>query len=261
MINDIKRGPIANSIALHDCAISQSKIKNWFEYIVKFFKDNNILPTRIGITGDLYSKSKSTILFKNGMKRLYDNNFESLESITIEAWDLNENTICFVWFELNVEKQDNTFLLSFDDQSLGFDKTLIDKLARDLAGFCTPKYGYSYRRKWVEGPYWYPFGVISGLDDGDPEEEKIAKWARKYCRPDGSYKIGDLRDIYPMNVLSQVHLDRIVLGSRLEDWILQNPIHGTLTKLTDNLWAWWVEETQIPHVLDALAPTGIILCI
>ncbi len=59
------------------------------------------------------------------------------------------------------------------------------------------------------------------------------------------YYTGDLRDIYPLSVLSAAHNERMVDGKLLFDWINTDKNRGTLTKLSDNLWSWWVEESRL----------------
>ena len=102
--------------------------------------------------------------------------------------------------------------------------------------------------------------MISGLGLGDTEAEQISELARKYHRPDRNYQTGDLRDIYPMNIPSSLHLDREVLGMRFEDWV-SNQAHGKLELLDENLFAWCVDEKDIPEVREVLKPTGMMLCI
>jgi hypothetical protein len=50
------------------------------------------------------------------------------------------------------------------------------------------------------------------------------------------YPMGDLRDIYPINILYDAHLERVLsfdIGSiTLEKWMRADPLHGTLEPLT-----------------------------
>jgi hypothetical protein len=73
MLNNYKRGKIANAIALHDFANPKPiDVKNWCEYIVKFFEDNGFVPSRMDITGENGVKGRKNITFKAGRKKLYD---------------------------------------------------------------------------------------------------------------------------------------------------------------------------------------------
>jgi hypothetical protein len=259
MLNNYTRGKIANSIALHDFRNDKPDIKGWFEYIVEFFRKNGIAPTRISNPNP---KAKKTITFNNGQKKLYECNFEEIDAIELSAWDLNEDKIVFACFDLNLFPKKNSLVLSFDDQLVLFDHKPMNRLVKDLAGFFGAKYGYCYQRNFSKGPSWYPFGTLQGIDAfDDPEAKLITQWSNKYHMPDGDYKTGDLRDIYPMNVLCSIHLQRIVNGQSLKEWIEKDKNHGELEKLDDDLWAWWVESLQIPKVREELKDTGIILCI
>lgn len=261
MINNIKRGPIANCIALHDFSNEVPDLRQWMEYILAFFNQYGITPIRIS---NIDPKATKTIAFKNGIKKLEACNYEGIDGLWMGATPPNhgDDTFDSIFSTyLRLKSARSSFVLCFDNNIVTFARDIINKLTEDLAEFFGSRYGYCYQRDFDKGPILYPSGTISGLDYGNPEGELIGQWGNKYCMPDGSYKIGDLRDIYPMNVLCKAHLDRVVLGQRLEDWILQNLNHGTLTKFDNNLWAWWIEQDQIPSVREALKPTGIILCI
>ena len=48
VVNDIKRGDLANCIVLHDFSIKKPNLKKWTEYVADFFNKHEIVPTRIG---------------------------------------------------------------------------------------------------------------------------------------------------------------------------------------------------------------------
>jgi hypothetical protein len=104
-----------------------------------------------------------------------------------------------------------------------------------------------------------------GLDgdknpDEGKEEDKIACWNHQYYMPDGRYRTGHLRDIYPLNILSSIHLQEKILNQSLENWIKSSPLHGDLKPLTDKLWSWWVPQENIASITQALKDTGLIIC-
>ncbi|MBN9565641.1 MAG: hypothetical protein J0G29_06085, partial [Alphaproteobacteria bacterium] len=72
---------------------------------------------------------------------------------------------------------------------------------------------------------------------------------------------GMLRDVYPLNFLSQAHLANQVEGMPFDQWVASDLARGTLNPLTDSMWSWRVEEDNIPAIREALRPTGLVLCI
>ncbi len=265
-LSNVKRGPLADCVTLHDFNVpTPEAIKGSFYYLVNFFEDYGIVPTRMGLTGP-HIKLKKTTSFSNGSKILENSSFQDIASFSLYATPQNHSSDMFDSIfvsTLSASKKNKTFVLTFDDQIVSFDKITINRLASDLSGFFKPKYGYAYQRPFKKGPIWYPFGTIVDLDwDKDRQErEDITKWNHKYNLSDGSYKTGDLRDIYPMNLLSQAHQEHVVDGKPFFEWIKADPKRGTLEQLTDSLWAWWVEPEHIPEVREALRPLGWVIAI
>ena len=257
-INNIKRGPLANCIALHDFAMIPENIKEWFDYTLDFFRAHGIEPTRMSS-----QKTDKTVSMKIGIKQLEENDYKINENIWIGATPPNHNSDMFdSIFMVSLEYTfGTTFVLCFDNQITHFDNHLIDNLTKYFSIFSRSQYGYAYQHKFSQGPDFYAVGSLGGRDRlPDEEREKINRWNNVYCMPDGIYTLGDLRDIYPYNFLSTPHLERDIFGQPLRQWIESHSSRGKLTPLTDTLWSWHLTPDQISPVRNALAPTGIILC-
>lgn len=259
-INDIERGEVANCISLHDFANMKPDLRIWTQYVIDFFKKYNILPSKISSPAKTTTKN---ILFQNGIRQLEKLNYQ-VEHIWIGALPPDHNSDIFsAIFTANIRFRDSrTYCgLIFDNEITGFDTKEINQIAVELSRLVKAKYGYVYQRDFNKGPTWYPYGVISGLERGEPERKLITKWQDAYCMPDGEYKTGDLRDIYPINYLSRAHIDRMILGIRFADWIKSDINHGYLEQLDEDFWSWQVEFDQIDSVREKLRHTGMILCI
>lgn len=259
MINNIKRGSLSNSLAFHDFKKTEINWKEWFSYIEEWFRKNGLIPNRIS------GASGKTIKFENGKKKLEKNSFKSIE--TDGVWviatppEVGTEMVDFIFaVDLHDEPNGNkTLVLCWDDQIIKFDQFYIEKLAKDLYEYLEPAYGYTYQRPFELGPVFYPFGVIAGLDFGEPERKLISKWGNEYSYEDGDYKTGLMRDIYPINFLSESHFSHEIEGQSLKDWIESSSEHGELKKLTDNLWSWWVPEDKIAKIREIFIPTGLLL--
>jgi hypothetical protein len=147
----------------------------------------------------------------------------------------------------------------------------VAKLLKRFAAPWNPGYGYAFQRPFKLGPEWYVFGYSKGLEisSTDPiikrEERAMTLWRDAYGLPDAPYKPGDMRDVYPFNWVSSVHLKRpFKLEGKawtLEDWIVAHPQYGTLTPMGRDRWLWSVREEQRSHIRNLLQPTGLFLAL
>ncbi|WP_010300865.1 hypothetical protein [Candidatus Odyssella thessalonicensis] len=264
LVNNIKRGPLANVIALHDFSPNQPQgnVQKWFTYVVEWFRGHGLEPTRIGLTGETY-KGNKTITFRNGLKRLETNEYKDVQGLSLYATPPNHGTDMFDGIFILEYSASNKgdLILCWDNQIAPFDEVYCKQLLLAICPLIQPRYGYAYQRLFKYGPSFYPMGIIGDQALSDEEEDKIAQWGNEYALSNGCYKTGDLRDIYPLNILSRMHLDRVVNGCRFEDWIHAAPQRGSLEQITDSLWTWWVEADNIAAIRTALAPSGMILCV
>jgi len=262
MVNDIPRNEIANVIAFHDYDDKKVDVKGWFEYCVKLFEKNGLTPTRIGSPSKTHRK---TINFSRGAKKFRERNFKDVDSMWFSCGIPTGGTDMFDFLaaaQLHLFYKENqirdTSSITIDNGILPFSKDIFYKIVKDLCGFIQPKYGYCLQHRFTQGASFYPYGICSG-DISEEESDDIAKWANEYKYEDGSYKTGDLRDIYSINILCPSHLDRQVGSQSLHDWICASPQNGELTPLTDELWFWWIEESEISRIREALKPHDLLV--
>ena len=107
-------------------------------------------------------------------------------------------------------------------------------------------------------PDCYNDGVV-GNDWPALEMEKMRSWNINSNRKDGKYQPGDLRDVYPYNIISDLHLNRDVHGQTLESWIKSDRRHGALEKLTQTHWLWTIEDEHIPDAQDVLSRANLLV--
>jgi hypothetical protein len=70
---------------------------------------------------------------------------------------------------------------------------------------------------------------------------------------------GMILDVFPLNILSDVHLSQHVNGVDLRQWILQNTGADSLLGLSKRCFVWLVDEVDISRLSGALAGAGLIL--
>jgi len=266
-VNAVKRSELANTLALHDFALNSYDLKAWVAYVVDLFRQYGLEPTRMGISAPSI-KSTKMHTYAREVKKLDTTDNQIITGISLQATmngsdDSANDDIFTAIFDIGLERRITTCTLVLDDALVPLEVNIWNEIAKNIAIFFKPRYGYSFQRAFKKGPTWYPWGTIGRTGNtkiSDQEADLITCWANAYQRSHMIYQTGDLRDIYPLNILSSTHNQRLVDEKPLFDWIQADARHGTLTQLEDNLWSWWVEESQIHSVRDALKPTGILLC-
>ena len=263
LINDVKRSELANVLALHDFDNTTYDLKGWVAYVVDLFRKYGIEPTHMGIYLPSSINSKKMNTYVQEIKKLDTVDNATITGITLDATmhgsgDSCRDNISTSW--LSIRDEPSSCVLVLDNAIVPFDFHIWNQITQQMADFFQPSYGYGFQRSFKKGPEWYPFGTIGGsVEWRNPESDLITCWKNSYHR-EKRYRSGDLRDVYPLNVLSLAHNQRMVEGKPLFDWINGDSTRGTLTKLSENLWSWWVLEEKIDAVRAALKPTGILLC-
>lgn len=135
-------------------------------------------------------------------------------------------------------------------------------LAKRIAERVGPEYGIGYTRERHLGPSLYVAGISQGLGiaaTGTPEREqalRISFWGRAMV--DRLWKQGVLRDVYPVNFLNTIQLDRCVGKLSLKQWIQMDPCRGQLEAVTDELSLWEVANGNLMKVREDLRTEDII---
>jgi hypothetical protein len=121
--------------------------------------------------------------------------------------------------------------------------------------------GMGYSRPIEHGPDLYAYGMIAGLEgtaDERLERRRITAWLHDRI---GSkrYLSGYLRDVYPMNILSEKHLLREVDGQLLPEWIASDAARGTIRKIGIANWLWTVPNESLPNMQAILRSQGLTI--
>ena len=129
-------------------------------------------------------------------------------------------------------------------------------------------YGIGYEHDGRLGPEAYAHGLevqFENLDIDDQESKRMHMWWRECSAPrDGEpsrlrHLSGMIRDVYPVSVLSPVHLARKVGQGNFAEWIGAAPGRGTLTRIGAGNSLWAVPTVGIPAVRTELKVAGLII--
>ncbi|MGB1229940.1 MAG: hypothetical protein ACPG7U_02085 [Holosporaceae bacterium] len=177
----------------------------------------------------------------------------------------------FLWIDVEAPDQKPSFVLVYDAVLADFGPAVITTFLKRFAAPCQPLYGYAFKRPFRLGPEFYVFGTLQGItslsDDPDIARaaEEVTLWKNHYVMPDGTYTLGDLRDVYPYNWLCATHLARKITVAghtqTLKAFIKASPDHGSLLSAGADRWIWHLDEAQRLKVRNLLKPTGPLLCV
>jgi hypothetical protein len=148
------------------------------------------------------------------------------------------------------------------DQSIGgVDLSYFEQLLEGIAQTVRIPYGIGYLRSFEFGPSFYAAGMVTGIGyskEEMAEADRIGAWFRERMAQN-RHLSGYLRDVYPLNVISDKHLSQRVGGVRLADWIGRSSARGTLRQLPGGATLWRIDEANVEGVRNTLAPTGLLI--
>jgi len=80
----------------------------------------------------------------------------------------------------------------------------------------------------------------------------------KHIRDSGGHTINYLREIYPIQILSAVHLSHRMQDKTLKEWIESSSSNGVLTPFFEKHWVWEVSTDDIQAIREALNESGLL---
>lgn len=290
-----------NMLIFHDFDIKKVKWKELFYWYENFCNKLNITPTRLNVHGVdgkpyNYSRDRKTLTYKGGKKKLEKYDFDSkMYSLFVscmyheKSYTSDFKSALSIFSSSDERSKHREVKLFFEESLYPFSLEKYQGLASILNEFTGAKYGYYHQLKLGMSPESYATGSHQcAVEDDKDEQRKLVKWNKVYTmardteftmsvRKVGKkfieemheiedksykYKLGDLRQIYKLNFLTQEHLSReLSSGVTLEQWIKSSKNHGELKELKSGFWSWEVSEQFIACITKALSSSGIILCL
>ncbi len=126
-----------------------------------------------------------------------------------------------------------------------------------FCSYFSPEYGFSYVMSAGDS-CWFHGG--SSTTSMDRDQTKRANAIRDLARPIGTPNPiqGRFHDIYELNLLSRKHIDRVVFGQPLPNWIASGD-RGNFLKISDRNWVWIVPDHVRPKVREQFLGAGLLL--
>ena len=123
-------------------------------------------------------------------------------------------------------------------------------------------YGYQYVIDRTFGPVFHAVGIFYHKFDqkslaklSSVEGRRTSSWFNK---DKDAISRGVLRDVFPLNLFSEVHRRLSIDGIPLFDWINQDESRGRLEQITRTLWAWHVPESRCIELGDLFESAGLL---
>ncbi|CAE6734727.1 hypothetical protein [Paraburkholderia aspalathi] len=134
----------------------------------------------------------------------------------------------------------------------------IDYIKR-IATSLNVSYGIAYEAPKMTSAFYYAAG--SNLAKLKPFENPSA-FGKEV--PGGSYGAARyqesmLRMVYPINVISDRHLNIVVGGIQLKEWIVAEDNRGSLQPIGNDLWLWLVPEAALDSINQLCGEAGILI--
>ncbi|MBN9565602.1 MAG: hypothetical protein J0G29_05880, partial [Alphaproteobacteria bacterium] len=242
MRKEKERG-LCTAIALYDLDVAKVNLKGLFEWAEGWFEKNNRPPTRASASGaDINHKTTKT--FKYVKKFFADKRYQNINSLWIGAPSDNYGSDVsgsLLSVGISYPKRNNVFDLVFHHSIIPHSWEYCESLVQEITAFVPSSYGIAFQRDLIRGPSFYVIGMDAGTvsdftPEGQAEGDMISRWFHNYGDPKYWYT-GMLRDVYPLNFLSQAHLANQVEGMPFDQWVASDLARGTLNPLTDSMWS------------------------
>jgi len=231
------------------------------ELALDFFAANGAAPDVGGISTE--SGKSREIGRRRIAKQLSNREYEHAISLDLYHTLPDYAQLVFGW-DVNatlMTDKDRTLSLCCDRTLAGLDLDYFEPLLDHLAKNVQLKYGIGFFRAFNFGPALYVDGMVAGYGytkEDHVHTDRIGAWFRERINQ-RRHLSGYLRDVYPLNVLSEKHLSALVGGIQLADWIRGADGRGTLRELADGAWLWRLPMTQVDAVRQNLERAGLLI--
>jgi hypothetical protein len=154
------------------------------------------------------------------------------------------------------------FTISGRSDILSPDTKVIITLVRELAGLLSVVYGFQYVIDASFGPAFHSMGMLMRTADfhgavtlPESERTRTSDWFNRWRH---LVPLGHLRDVFPLNFLTEIHRKRTMNGVPLFKWIGADPARGSLQQIRPGLWAWQVPEERCAQLGDEFEAAGML---
>ncbi len=200
-------------------------------------------------------------------QKKYDEGIDSLSRIHIyknkylNSTDYNYPS-CGIGINSYVDDDyfENFFYFYYESKENVLHAEYFNNLIIQISKYFKPTYGIGYLVEQRFVPAFYVSGFVQGRLE-KLEQQRIGDWGR-YFPYSSVPKGGELRDVYELNYLSDIHLKKPVskaLGKpMLRDWIVAADA-GVLRRINDTLTLWELNLSRRDEIRQVLLDSGSLV--
>ena len=126
---------------------------------------------------------------------------------------------------------------------------------RMFCGLATPRYGFLHAERGATALF-FPWGV-STMSSDRTVRQRVADLGHS-LHGAKEHLTSKLHDAYPLNILSPLHLERLVQGKPLRQWI-QSGGRGEIIVINDDVFAWIIPDEVRPTVRAELFEANVLI--
>jgi hypothetical protein len=254
---------IYSVLALYGIQNDPVTAAEFYTAIVQWCADLGHIPNKSLVHGDGFSGK--CISFNHNNAKLANQGFALVSDFEIFAIPDNAKNPMFEYLIDIIYAPDSSgscLVLAVNSEIACITDSLHSSIVDLVIRTLNPAYGIGYLRELGKGPSLYAVGIGQGKDaeeySGDAYREGVrhAHWGYTAMK-EQIYREGIIRDVYPWNLLTKLHLEASINGISLYDWIKSDNC-GTLRKVNDECWIWEIKESNVAQVRSVLWDAGII---
>lgn len=259
-----KATDLRTTLALFGRPLTSELIRRAYAFFNELFADIGYRPNVAGLS-ILKPKGRTRGRYRRLTRAvegiIYEDNIAHVE--LAYAPPPETDVINFGWLSASFGDR-GQFILDIKRSILALDDQRILQTISFVADLMSPAYGYGYLLDNEYGPGFHAVGIgfrrggkdrlLPGLPDS--ERERNARWSNRRAT---ALPAGILRDVFPLNYLTEIHADKLIGGKLLFDWITASPSHGTLKTLRGGAWLWTVPEESCLSIGDEFKAAGLLI--
>jgi len=238
-------------------------LKSFYGELIEWFSSVECPPEKLGV--DAPGFSSKLIGFARGHSRLCKLDFAQVESIEMYSLLPDAEIPLSHWWataSISVDRTP-TFVLAARCSVAMLEDCGLTRLIESCIRNLNPAYGIGYHRNHDEGPAFYAIGINYAQTpeqdaSASDERESISRWG-DVGLVDEVYRVGFLRDVYPLNYLTEPQLTTRVGDQTLQEWISSSDSRGSLYDIENQMTRWKVPTDRIESVRGVLSEAGVII--
>jgi hypothetical protein len=261
----MQKNELVLSWSLHDPEYKNPDLFD-FRLIIKIYLDflmaYNLEPDVMDIVGTGYGKNEIR-KFSVGLKNLNNNNYRKLKSVSIYTSESDSKDYAHYWKTM-FHVSCSTILgshcyLGVNIQNIELKDGFFSATVKPVCEVFKPLLGYAYVTTPESGPFAYSMGGIH-TPQIDYLTEQQKELSSIWLRYQDLAIQGKLRDLYQLNILSDLHLKHAINGTTLLDLIESDPDEmGSLLILSERNTLWTVAIDNYNQIRKKLFQASMLI--